>query len=295
MHDSFLSRHESTIGCLTFITVCVLCMWVAGCFVPDKEPVRIMQRELDRFPEYSIICEDVEDGWFSNYIHLKGTFRTLESANDALAEEEAKENGGAEKELENAEPILEAITKKYQVRDGMVRRYEQYVGMVVASKVKKGGKTEVTGLERASPPYYHYVGRRRYGYWMGPRWIFYPSYRSRFGYYGGSRVMINRSMYGSYRSSYSTRRPYFGSSTGGRPMYGSRGSVTAKANPGFVNRYKSKTGSSYSRPGASSYKSSRPSSSRTSSSKSSGFFSRFSSGSSRSSSSRSGFSSSRGK
>lgn len=303
MHDSFLSRHESNIGCLTFITVCVLCMWVAGCFIPNKEPVRIMQKELDQFPGYSIICEDVEDGWFRNYIYLKGTFRTLESANDTLAEEEAKEDGGPEKELENAEPILEEIKRKYQVRDGMVRRYEPYVGMVVASKMKKGGQIEVTGLDRASPPYYHYVGHRRYGYWIGPRWHFYPSYSSRFGYYGGAGVMITRPMYSSYRSSFSTRQPYFGGTTGGRPMYGSSGSVTAKANPGFVSRYQSKTGSSYSRPGASSYQSSsaprpstskssfgsRSSSSGTSSTRSSGFFSGFSSGS-RSSSSRGGFS-----
>ncbi len=205
--------------------VMLLLMGILGCGrAPD--PVRDLSRDLDRFPEYSLVIDDlnVEDGFFPDYFMR---FRLMTASGQRVAGVDTL--------------IYETRTTEWQeVSEEVFARYQHYLGMVVAAK---GGDGKRTGLQQAHPPGYQYVGNSNYGYWGGGGfWAFYGQYAFMSSMLGGHR--IGRQDYGDYRRSGDGGRPYFGPNQNGRPAFGTRGSVTQKTKPQFYQRYRQRMSSS---------------------------------------------------
>ncbi len=197
-------------------------MWLAGCFVSSRDPVPELARELSRFPEYSIIVDDIDDSFFRNHLKLKSFFRVSEPIGEKPSEGKAAQ--------------FEQRVDTYTVIDRLVERYEAYVGMVVASKTSDG---KLSGYGQAHPPFYQHVGHRPYGFWSpGGFWIWYGQYSFMRNMLG--RHQISRRDYGSYVGSRSRGRPYYGPLVRGRPTFGARGSVTARTRPSFYQKHQLK-------------------------------------------------------
>lgn len=190
---------------------------MAACGRPT-DPVENLRRDLDRYPEYSIILDDlrVEDGFSADFflrfkiLKAKGT---RVAGRDTLVYEEN-------------------VTQEYEVEESIFRAYENYLGMVVAAKSLDGRKT---GVKQAHPPGYQYVGNPQYGHWGGGGfWQFYGQYAFLSHMMGGWNV--NRNDYGDYRRRYESGRPYYGPSQNGRQTFGTGGTKTATTNPSFYQR-----------------------------------------------------------
>lgn len=184
----------------------------------SRDPVRDLTRDLNRYPEFLLIVEDlrVEEGFFPDYF-LR--FKTLTASGQRMA--------GRDTLI-----YQERTTDWHEVSEDVFGRYEHYVGMVVASKGKDGRHTDV---RQAHPPGYQYVGNPSYGFWGGGGfWQFYGQYALMRDLMGGWRV--NRDDYRDYRRNYERGRPYHGPVQRGRPAFGSRGTVTEKTKPGFYQR-----------------------------------------------------------
>ena len=191
----------------------------------QRDPVRNLIADLNRYPEFSLIVEDlrIEEGFFPDYF-LR--FKKLTASGQ----------GGAGRESLVHE---EGVTEWMQVPEKVFGRYEHYVGMVVASKTLDG---RTTGAQQAHPPGYQYVGNRNYGHWGGGGfWQFYGQYAFMSHMLGGHR--IGRNDYQDYRSSNQRGRPYFGPVQGGRRSFGTTGTVTQKTRPRFYQRYRQRISS----------------------------------------------------
>ncbi len=182
------------------------------------DPVRNLINDLQRYPEYSLIVDDVriEDGFMPDYF-LR--FQVMTAAGrrvdgrDTLMYEERK-------------------TGWIPVGEAIYSRYENYVGMVVSSKGRDGRRTDE---RQAHPPAYQYVGNPQYGHWGGGGfWQFYGQYALMRDLMGGYRV--GRNDWGDYQRNRERGRPYYGPSTGGKPTFGSRGTQTQKTRPEFYKR-----------------------------------------------------------
>ena len=213
-------------GCVTLILVfcaVIFLMWVGGCFVSRSDPVQRLARELSHFPQYFVLVDNVSDGFFRNQLTLEGRFK--------------KEDPDPNTKGEGDKPGFEQRKVTYTVSDSMVRRYERYVGMVVASK-ESGGKV-VTDYRQAQPPGYSYVGNRHYGYWhSGGYWAWYGQYRFFGSMLGGHRIYQND--YRNYSSYRSRGQAYYGPTNSGRQTFGATGTATQKSRPAFYSKYKSK-------------------------------------------------------
>lgn len=192
--------------------------WLVGCG-GSSDPVKTLSKDLDRYPEYSLTVEDlrVEEGFFPDYF-LR--FKILTAAGQKVAGQDTV-------------IFQERTTDWYEVEEGIYARYENYVGMVVASKSKDGRRTDV---RQAHPAGYQYVGDSRYGFWGGGGfWQFYGQYafmRSMMGGWG-----VNRNDWGNYQREQGRGRPYYGPVTNGRPTFGSKGTQTQKARPRFYQQH----------------------------------------------------------
>ena len=118
------------------------------------------------------------------------------------------------------------------VTDSYYKRYQPYLGMVVAAKLP-GGKIS----DAPFPNGYQYVGNSQYGRWQSGSngtsvWEFYGKYMliSQLMNWGGHGIF--RRDYNSYSNYRGAGRPYFGS----RNQYGTNGTVTRKQNPNFFAR-----------------------------------------------------------
>ena len=182
------------------------------------DPVRDLVRDLERYPEYSLIVDDmrIDDGFSPDYF-LK--FQVLTAAGARVA--------GRDTLL-----YQERKTDWMQVDSEVFARYENYVGMVVASKGKDGRSTDV---RQAHPPSYQYVGNPQYGFWGGGGfWQFYGQYALMRDLMGGWSV--GRNDWEGYRRNRERGQPYYGPSSGGKPTFGSRGAQTQKTRPSFYTR-----------------------------------------------------------
>jgi len=115
----------------------------------------------------------------------------------------------------------------FQVVDcAFFREHEDHLGMALYSKPE--GKLAEDAVQIASPPGYAYVGNPRYGQWResnGSRfWEFYGQYAlMRDLLWGvGTYRAVDESGYRSYRTSLSSRKPWFGGSN----EFGTRGQIT---------------------------------------------------------------------
>ena len=204
------------------VLVIVLGFWLVGGFLSSRDPVPGLVRQLAQYSEYSIIVDDVNDGFLRNSMTLKSSFQVTEPV--------------GENPDEGAAAQFDEQVDTYSISDRLVDRYERYIGMVVASKTADG---TLTGYNQSYPPYYQHVGRSHYGYYgAGGFWIFYGQYAFMSAALGGHR--INRQDYGTYAGMRNRGQPYYGPQTGGRPTFGANGTATARARPSFSQRYQAK-------------------------------------------------------
>ena len=192
----------------------------------SRDPVDSLSRNLNRYPEYSVIVEDlrVEDGFWPDYFVR---FKVMKASGQRVA---GKDTLVYEQQL----------TPWEEVSEGVFARYENYVGMVVASKDLSGRQT---GPHQAYPAGYQYVGNPQYGSWGGGGfWQFYGQYALMRDLMGGWRV--NRNDFGDYRRNQDRGQPYYGPERNGRRTFGSQGTLTEKTRPTFYqrNRQRLRTG-----------------------------------------------------
>lgn len=191
-------------------------LWACG---GASDPVQQLQQELDRFPEYALMVDDLkyEDGFFPSYFlrfHVLTGKGQRVAGKDTVVYEERK-------------------TEWMEVPSDVFSRYENYVGMVVSSKSLDGKRT---GAQQAYPAGYQYVGNPSYGYWGGGGfWQFYGQYALMRDLMGGWRV--GRSDWEDYRRTRERGQPYYGpKQSNGQPTFGTRGSQVKKARPAFYQR-----------------------------------------------------------
>jgi hypothetical protein len=216
------SQEESLIRVAAVVVILALGIYLFSGSRAGRDPIPGLARQLAEYPEYSIIVDDVDDGFLRNSVTLNSSFRITEPIG---------ENPDAGEAAEFGERV-----DTYSVSDRLVTRYEQAIGMVVASKTADG---VLTGANQTYPPYYQHVGRSHYGYFgPGGFWIFYGQYAFMSRALGGHR--IGRGDYGTYVGMRNRGQPYYGPQTGGRPTFGANGTATARSRPGFSQRYQAK-------------------------------------------------------
>ena len=195
---------------------------IAGCGrTPD--PVQQTSRDLERYPEFSVIIEDlkVEDGFIPDYF-LQLRIMTA---------------SGQRVDGKDTLVYKDRVTKWLEVREEVMVRYQHYLGMVVASKTLDGQRTTA---RQAHPPGYQYVGNSQYGSWGGGGfWQFYGQYAFMSHMMGGFQV--GRNDYDGYRRNRERGRPHFGPTEKGRQTFGTAGTQTQKTRPNFYRRHQQRT------------------------------------------------------
>jgi len=197
-------------GILSLLTLIIL----VGCGVPN--PIDKFRTELTRFPEYSVVLSDMkEEGNFSSSYFHQYTIVT----------------GRKEKDKEDL--TYDTVTTDWiRVPQKVYADYENYLGMTILSKDAEGKISDT-----ASPAGYQYVGDSRYGQWKtdaggGSFWEFYGKYMFMSSMFNMIGNRINRNDYDNYRTSRSSRRPYFGSNND----YGTNGARTKATHSSFFER-----------------------------------------------------------
>ena len=188
------------------------------------DPVQRAARDLERYPEYTLIIEDlkVEDGFFPDYFLrmqiMTAAGQRTESGQDTLV-------------------YKTQMTEWQEVSEGVFARYQNYLGMVVASKTLDGKRS---GPRNAYPAGYQYVGNSQYGSWGGGGfWQFYGQYAFMSAMLGGHR--IGRNDYDGYRRDRERGRPHYGPVKNGRQTFGTAGTQTQKSRPGFYQRHRQRS------------------------------------------------------
>ena len=200
-----------------------LLLLLAGCSA-DEDPVEKLVKDLNRYPEFSLILEDLrqEEGLFPDYF-LR--FKVLTASGQKVAGQDTL-------------VYEERLTDEYQVTEEIYSQYENNLGMVVAAKTLDG---RLTGPGQAHPPGYQYVDNPRYGHWnSGGFWEFYGPYMMFSQLMGGWR--INRDDYGDYRRTSERGQPYAGPNVGGRTPFGTGGTTVERTRPEFFKRYQQRLG-----------------------------------------------------
>jgi hypothetical protein len=191
--------------------------------VPD--PVQKVARDLERYPEYAIVVEDLkmEEAFFPDYflrLRLTTAAGQRVAGRDTLVFEER-------------------VTDWLEVKEDIFARYENYLGMVIASKSRDGKRTTP---RQAHPAGYQYVGNSQYGQWGGGGfWQFYGQYAFMSSMLGGHR--IGRGDYGDYQRNRERGRPHYGPVSNGRQTFGTAGTQTQKTKPSFYQRHRQRTAS----------------------------------------------------
>ncbi len=215
------------------LLACVL--FAVGCSSPP-DPLKRLARELDVYPQYSVVLEDMDKSgtFFKSYHHRYKILYGEEPSGEQVPENPAAGEPAAG-EPAAGEPGLAFRTGMRdwtEVSRKFYDRHQPLLGMVVLAK-GEDGKTAQSNY----PPGYQYVGNSRYGRWRTDRrgssfWEFYGKYALFSTLLGGSSRPIYRSDYDSYRSYRGQGRPYYGPSN----TYGTGGSATRASNPSFYER-----------------------------------------------------------
>ena len=106
----------------------------------SSSPVDQIQKQLDNYPEYSIILEDMkeEGNFFTDYFHqYKLVYGETESGSDSLI-------------------YRTEMTDWYRVSKKEFQNKYNFLGMALVSKSADGGIND-----SPSPPGYQYVGNQR--------------------------------------------------------------------------------------------------------------------------------------
>ena len=244
----FLKTNFIRMKKLLLLTIPVLSIFASCGGSSDEEytksPSDDIVRDLYQEDNFSIILHDMDvddSGMFNKYKHKYRIVREKDTMLLAIDTAQAALNSGyvpdEDSKLVSSKIPYDSITGWVQVSEKYFKAQQDNMGMNVVTK-KDGELSKV-----ASPPgYSNYVGRRQYGYWGGGMCHFYGQYmfmstmfgmHSRPVYYGG---------YSSYRTSYASGRPYYGSSRSGAKTYGTSSAYNKTKNPSYFSRRQSKTG-----------------------------------------------------
>lgn len=196
---------------------------LSGCGTSPPDPLERLKKELNPYPEYSVILVDMrEEGLlFSSYYHL---YRILY----------------LDRDLKEGEPVLrEKISSWYPVSKAFYNKYRDCLGMTILAKEKDGTIRDVP-----QPPAYQFVGDTRFGQWKtddkgNQVWEWLGKYYviSTIIDLLGSHRTISYGDWNDYRTSMQRRKPYFGPrDQSGKPTYGTSGSWTEKKFPTFFER-----------------------------------------------------------
>ena len=201
---------------LALVVAMTLPLILAAC--SSETPLDRLRAQLDGFPEYSVVLEDMDSSLFG-YTHR---YRVLVGQPQPGSDD-----------LDFQETVLES-----EVDGSTYSRYEPFLGMVILSKTRDGGVDE-----GAHPPGYQQVGDERYGQWRddgrgGSFWEFYGQYALISNLLGGFGGGISRDDWNGYRNSRDRGQTYTGS---GR--YGTNGSATRQSNPDFFRRQQARQAS----------------------------------------------------
>ncbi len=187
---------------------------LAAASCAGETPLERLAQQLDRYPEYSVVLQDMSDEGFG-YAHQ---YRVVVGEAQAGSDE----------------PVYrETVLDWLEVDSGTYARYQSSLGMVVLSKGPDG---VVDSTEQ--PPGYQQVGDERYGQWRDDGsgrsfWEFYGQYALLSNLIGGFGRPIYRDDWDGYRDSRSRGQTYYGPS--GRE-YGTSGSTTRQTSPDFFRR-----------------------------------------------------------
>jgi hypothetical protein len=193
----------------------------------SSSPVDQIQKQMESYPEYSIILEDMkeEGNFFTDYFHqYKLVYGQAETGSDSLIfrTEMTDWNRVSKKEFQN----------KYN-----------FLGMALVSKSADGNVND-----SPSPPGYQYVGNQRYGQWRNDSngnsfWEFYGKFAFFSYMFGGLTRPVYRGDWNNYRQYRTDRRPYYGSNK----QYGTQGAYTKQTKKSFFDRQKARDASRKSR------------------------------------------------
>ncbi len=179
-------------------------------------PVKRLQSDLDSFPEYSIVLQDMkeEGNFFSDYFHR---YKVITG----------EKVDGADSVSYRTE-----ILEWEQVEEKFYKDHANYLGMVLASKGPDGKVSD-----SKEPPGYQYVGNPQYGTWRTDNsgnsfWAWYGKYAMMSSVFGMFNRPIYRNDFDDYRSYRRSGRPYYGSNN----RYGTSGSYTQQSNKSFYDR-----------------------------------------------------------
>ena len=197
-------------GTTAFLAAALLA--AASC--ATETPLERLAQQLDRYPEYSVVLQDMSDEGFGYAHQYRVVVGEAQAGSDEIVHREA---------------VLDWL----EVDSGTYARYESSLGMVVLSKGADGA------VDRGEhPPGYQQVGDERYGQWRddgGGRsfWEFYGQYALLSQIMGGFGRPIYRDDWDGYRDSRSRGQTYYGPGGG---VYGTNGSTTRQTSPDFFRR-----------------------------------------------------------
>ena len=206
---------------------------LAAAACDTQSPLERLRTQLERYPEYSVILQDMDDRGWSGYWHQ---YRVI-----------AGEPRAGSDELVHRESILDW----QQVDSGTYERYRPSLGMVILSKGADGAVDGGT-----HPPGYQQVGDERYGRWRddgGGRsfWEFYGQYALLSNLVGGFGRPIYRDDWNGYQDARRRGETWYGPGSGGAAgrgtagggaagrggrAYGTNGSTTRQTSPDFFRR-----------------------------------------------------------
>ncbi len=185
-----------------------------------QTPLERLQAQLERYPEYSVILQDMNETLFG-YSHQ---YRVVTGESQAGSDELV---------------YRESVLDWQEVDSGTYERYRPSLGMAILSKGPDGNVDR-----NAQPPGYQQVGDERYGRWRDDGsgrsfWEFYGQYALLSNLIGGFGRPIYRDDWNGYRDARGRGETWYGSGGGaaaGGRTYGTNGSATRQTNPDFFRR-----------------------------------------------------------
>ena len=174
-----------------------------------QQPLAQLQKQLNKFPEYSIALNDMkeEGNFIRHYYHqYKITVLKTVGSND----------------------YQQVLSDWLTVTADFYRKHTGNLGMVLATK---------DGNNQAQPPGYNYVGNPQYGRWVENNngtsfWEFYGKYALLSSMFGMMGRPVYHDDYRSYRHNRERGRSYYGRNG----EFGSTGTETRKQHKNFYQR-----------------------------------------------------------
>lgn len=187
---------------------------LAAAACETQSPLERLESQLDRYPEYSVVLQDMSDEGFGHAHQYRVVVGEAQDGSDERV-------------------YRETVLDWMEVDSQTYARYASSLGMVVLSKGADGA------VDRGEhPPGYQHVGDERYGRWRddgGGRsfWEFYGQYALLSHLAGGFGRPIYRDDWNGYRDARGRGQTYYGPRGG---AYGTGGSVTRQTRPDFYRR-----------------------------------------------------------